>query len=278
MHSHPLRARPDPASVLLLAVAALVLAAYAVGLAREQRRGRAWSPWRTLGFGAGMTLVIVAMAPPLAAIAHHDLRAHMTQHLLIGMLAPIGIVLGAPMTLALRSLSPLRARRVVAVLHARPTRWLAHPVTALALSLGGMIVLYGTPLYAAMHARPVLHVLVHVHFVAAGCLFAWSIAGVDRVGPARPSHRARLVVLFVAIAAHATLAKTMYALGWPVGTLHPVGEAQQAAQIMYYGGDLSELLLAIALFASWPYAQRRVVVTRARTSRRRSSLARPSSL
>lgn len=176
----------------------------------------------------------------------------MIAHVLMGMLGPVGIALGAPVTLALRALPARDARRIVAVLRSRVGVALGHPITALALSLGGMVALYTTPLYAAMHASPWLHALVHLHFVAAGCLFSWSIAGVDHVGPSRPSHRTRCVVLFLATAAHATLAKSMYARGWPRGSAHALEEIEQAAQIMYYGGDLSELLLAIALFATWP--------------------------
>lgn len=56
---------------------------------------------------------------------------------------------------------------------------------------------------------------------------------------------------------HALLAKLMYGRGWPRGTPHSLAEIQQAAQWMYYGGDLTEVLLAAALFASWPALQRK---------------------
>ena len=55
-----------------------------------------------------------------------------------------------------------------------------------------------------------LHRLVHLHFLAAGYLFAYSIAGPDPA-PHRPSVPARLVILGVAIAAHALLAQLLYA-------------------------------------------------------------------
>ena len=61
----------------------------------------------------------------------------------------------------------------------------------------------------------------------------------------------RLAVLFLATATHATLGKLMYAYGWPRGTPHTLAEIEAAAQWMYYGGDLAEILLAIAFFFLW---------------------------
>ena len=227
-----------------------VLAAYLMGSVRERRHGRGWSCWRTASFVIGAGLLAFAVSPRLATWAHHDLRGHMVQHLILGMLAPLGLVLAAPATLLLRSLSVPNARRITAVLRSRPIQRMTHPATALVLDIGGLYLLYLTPLYAAMHVHPLLRGAVHFHFLAAGYLFAWAIAGPDPA-PHRPSFGTRLWVLFLAIAAHSTLAKMMYAYGWPRGTHHGLEQIQSAAQIMYYGGDVAELLLAMALFASW---------------------------
>ncbi|AKF05168.1 cytochrome c oxidase assembly protein [Sandaracinus amylolyticus] len=256
MASLRLPAASELASALLLSLVALALVLYALAMIVARRRGRAWGLAPTLSFALGATLVIVAMSPPLVARAHHDLRAHMLQHLLLGMLGPIGLALGAPITLALRALPHDAARALARLLHTAPLRALASPFVALALNVGGMAALYATPLYAAMHTSPSLHVLVHLHFLLAGTLFSWSIAGRDRVH--RASHGVRLAALFVSAAAHATLSKAMYAYGWPLGTHHALAEIRSAAELMYYGGDLAEIVLAIALFATWPWAPRLV--------------------
>ena len=233
-------------SALLLG-ACLVFGAYLWGAWRQRR---SWRAGHTVSFCLGMGLVITALWPAFVTVAHHDLRLHMVQHLCLGMLGPVGIVLGAPMTLLLKCLSTRRARAITTLLRSRPLHLLSHPITALGLNLGGMAALYTTPLFSTMGSTPTLHLVVHLHFILAGCLFSWSIAGVDP-GPRRPSHATRLGVLFVAMAGHAILAKAMFAYGLPQGTHHSVAEIETAAQIMYYGGDLSEVLLAIALFASW---------------------------
>ena len=243
-------------SAVALAGAAVALGAY-LAAAREQRaRGRRWGPGRTAAFASGVGLVALAVAPPVVGWAHGDLRGHMAQHLLLGMLAPLGLVLGAPVTLALRTLPVRAARRLAGALKSGPARALSHPASALVLNVGGMAALYATPLYAATQASPLLHALVHVHFLAAGYVFAWAVLAGPDPAPHAPGLGVRLGVLFVAVAAHAVLAKLMYGYGLPRGTAHGPDEIRAAARLMYYGGDLAEGLLAGALFGRW-YRSRR---------------------
>ena len=251
MESHSYHTYSDSASTfaaLLVVISLLVL--YLVAVGRQNRLGHRWNHWRTSSFGIGMVLLFVALSPPLANVSHHDLRAHMLQHILIGMLAPLGLVLGAPLTLAFRTLPVRVSRLITTTLHNRLVRWLIHPVSAFLSNIGGMYLLYLTPLYALTLTNPYLHYFMHLHFLAAGCLFTWAIAGPDRA-PGRPGMRTRLIVLFLSIAAHATLGKLMYIYLSPHGTPHSANEIRAAAQFMYYGGDFAELLLVIALFITW---------------------------
>jgi putative membrane protein len=238
-------------SILIgLFLLALLLSAYLVAAARQARQRKTWSRWRTLAFATGIILISVAISPPLSSFAHHDARGHAMQHLLIGMFAPLGLVLAAPITLLLRTVPVSWGRLIARVFRSRVVHFIGHPVTALLLSVGGLYLLYGTSLYAATLSNPSLHALVMFHFLAAGYLFAWAIAGPDPA-PKRPGMNLRLGVLILAIAGHATLGKLMYAYEWPRGTHFDQQQLQAAAQLMYYGGDLAELLLATALFAGW---------------------------
>jgi len=196
MHDHPLPERGDGLWDVLppLALVALLPAVYLLLVRRAARSGRRPLPRRrTASFLTGCVLLAVALLPPLAAFAHRDFRGHMLQHLLIGMYAPVALVMGAPITVLLRALPVKHARRLTGVLRSRALRPPTHPVTALTLTGGGMAVLYFTPLYDATAADPVLHRLVHAHFLLSGCLFAWVIAGPDPA-PSRPGVPARLVV------------------------------------------------------------------------------------
>ena len=251
MHDHPMTDHqvgfwdtvPTVAGVVLLAAGYLLLA----------RRARPWPRWNVAAFLSGCALLASALLPPIAPFAHEDFRGHMLQHLLIGMYAPLALVLGAPVTVLLRALPARRARRLTGVLHSRPMQWLAHPVTALALSTGGLAVLYFTPLYDITTQR-MPHWLLHAHFLLSGCLFAWIIAGPDPA-PMRPGVRARLIVLGAAITTHAVIAQLMYG-GFLIDVHAPIAQVRGGAEVMYYGGDIAELLLAAALVATWRPAGR----------------------
>lgn len=240
-----------PALGLLLTAGAYLLLVRRAGRRNPARR---WRRWRTASFLSGCFLLALALLPPLAPQAHTDFRAHMAQHLLIGMYAPLALVLGAPATLLLRTLPTARGRQLTTVLNSRPAQVLAHPALALLLSTGSLAPLYFTPLYHATAGSPVGHWLLHAHFLLSGYLFAYVIAGPDPT-PSRPGVRSRLVYLGVAIAAHAVLSQLMYGGFW-VEIDAPIDQVQGAAEIMYYGGDIAELLLAAALVATWRPAHR----------------------
>ncbi len=259
-HGMPLHGHAAPgglAGVLLPALGLLLAAVAYLFLAHRARRrnpAQGWRRRRAVSFLSGLALLAVALLPPLAPFAHADFRGHMAQHLLLGMYAPLALVLAAPVTLLLRVLPAPRARQLTRALRTRPARVLAHPAVALPLSTGSLAVLYFTPLYNATMGIPAGHWLLHAHFLLSGCLFAHAVAGPDPA-PARPGVPARLVCLGVAIAAHAVISQLMYG-GFLVDIHAPVDQVRGGAEIMYYGGDIAELLLAVALVATWRPAPR----------------------
>jgi putative membrane protein len=220
-------------------------------LAFRTRRGRAWSAWRATSWLGGTALVAVALTPVVAEVATEP-QGHMVQHLLLGMLGPLGLVMGAPVSLLLGAAPPAVGRAVGRVLRSRTFHVVGHPLFAASVHVGGLFALYLTPLYAAATQHTLVHHLVHLHFLAAGYLFAWSIAGPDPA-PRRPGIAMRTVVLVVAAGAHSYLGKLLYAGAGelPRGAGHGVADVEVAAQWMYYGGDVAELLLAAALFSTW---------------------------
>jgi putative membrane protein len=241
-------------------VGVALLGTYAVGLARRPRTLPAWPHARTAAWAAGGLLGAAAVSPPLDLLATTDPRAHMTQHLLLGMYAPLGLVLGTPVTLLLGSASPAGRRRASRVLRSRPVHVLSRPAVAAVLDVGAPFVLHLTTPGGAVLADPVGRRLVLVHFLAAGCLFTWSVAGSDPA-PRRPGIVGRVVVLVGAAGAHAFLAKLLYARAVEASAHSAVAHhaderAAEAARWMYYGGDGAELLLAVVLFATW-YRRRR---------------------
>ncbi|WP_293782514.1 cytochrome c oxidase assembly protein [uncultured Aeromicrobium sp.] len=243
MHHEHDAVGPAAGDVIVLTIAAIALVSYATGVYRARRRG-SWPAARTAAWVAGVTAVTAAMVGPLADAAHHDFTMHMVAHLLIGMLGPLLLVLGAPVTLALRALPVARARALTRLLHHRAIRVLVHPVVTAVLNAGGLWVLYTTDLFTHMHASTWVYVLVHAHLAVAGYLFTASLIGPD---PApRASFGLRACVLVVFVASHSVLAKWLYA--------HPpadVADGRVGAQLMYYGGDAVDVLLMVLLAAEW---------------------------
>lgn len=169
-----------------LAVVVLLAAVYVAGLLALRRRGDRWPVGRTLAWAAGLLVFTWATAGGLGLYSHVLFSAHMGAHMLVGMLAPLLLVLGAPFTLALRTLPGPRVKGelgprqlLLAVLHSRVARVLTHPVVAFVLFVGSLYALYFSPLYPALMRGHLGHTLMQLHFLLVGFLFFYVVLGVD---------------------------------------------------------------------------------------------------
>jgi putative membrane protein len=240
----------------LLSLAAIVTLVgvapvYAALAALRGREPRGWNQWRTASFLIGIALAVLALRPA----SSDDFGDHMVGHLLIGMFAPLALVLAAPVTLILRSVSTRTGKGIVHALRSPPARILTNPLLLLVANLGGLALLYFTPFYTVTATNLALHELVHIHFFATGYLFAWMIAGADP-GPDRPTVPIRIVVLGVAVLGHSVIAQLLYA-GLFVRIPVSGGQLRDAGTLMYYWGDIAEILLALAMLLTWrPQAHR----------------------
>jgi len=221
---------------------------YGWGWWRLRRRGRRWPLWRLVIFWLGALAIIAVLSSPLMHWAHRDFRGHMVMHLVAGMIAPLGLVMAAPVSLALKNLPARWGRRWVGFVSSSPIRVLSHPVTAALLNIGGMMALYLTDFYAIMLHSPGLTMWLHWHFIIAGCLFTWAIAGPDPT-PKRPSLELRFGVLVLSMMAHAMLSKWMYRFHLPASV--PLDQVQQGAELMFYAGELPEALLVYLVARHW---------------------------
>lgn len=252
-----------------LVIVALVITAglYLWGSGALRRRGDAWSVGRDIAFLGGLATIAVATMSFLGTYDDTLFWPHMAQHMVLSMVAPIFLALGAPVTLALRTL-PRRPRRLLtAALRSRVAKIIVNPLVGFALLFGTPFVLYFTGFYAVTLRSDVLHQWLHVHFLLAGCVFFWPLIGVDPV-PGRLPHVLRLLLLFVTLPAHAWLgiaimtSNTVLAgdyyrsLGrtWGPSLMH---DQSIAGGVAWAAGDLIGLLVVSALFAQWARADER---------------------
>ncbi|MFH9425837.1 cytochrome c oxidase assembly protein [Streptomyces sp. NPDC017529] len=248
-------ALPPPFTAAVTTATVLGCLAYLAAAARLRARGDAWPYGRDTVFCAGGAVLVAGLAGPWGAAP--PFTAHMLTHLCVGMAAPLLLVLGRPLTLTLRTAPvPLR-RRLVALTRSRWATLPVLPPVAALLDFGGLWLLYRTPLMSASHHSPWLDAAVHLHLLIAGVLFSFGLAALDPVRH-RPGPGLRAAVLLAAGAAHAVLAKTLYATG-PPGTSFGAADLRLASQVMYYGGDAVELALAVVVACRWYRAEGRVL-------------------
>lgn len=238
--------------VMLPFIFALVI--YLSAVIKSAHSGKNWPNYRVFMWVIGVFCALAAVTGPIAAHAHHDFTAHMLGHLLLGMLAPLLMVLAAPMTLILRTVNVRMARRLSLILRSKFFRIASSPIFASFLNIGGLWLLYSGTLYQEMQNHAPLHVLVHIHIFLAGYLFTSSMIYMDST-PHRTSFLYRAIVCATALSGHGILAKYVYAHP-PVGV--PAEQAKTAGMLMYYGGDVVDLVLIIVFFYQWYKAARPV--------------------
>jgi putative copper resistance protein D len=240
----------------MVEVAVVLGALYAYGVRRLRRRGRSWSPARWIPFAAGViTLAAAGMLP------ESSFTWHMTQHVLIGMAAPILLALGAPIMLALQASNRTTTTALLRVLHSRVAKTLAHPVVGWLLFGGTLVAFYLSPLFELSLEHPWLHALVHVHFLVVGSLFLWPLVGVD-VTPRPLPYGGRLLAVLVAVPFHAFLGMALLSTTKPLApTVYPsLDDQHTAAGILWASGELLTLVVAAIVFAQWWAADQREAV------------------
>jgi len=251
----------EPALLPVLG-AAVVGGLYLYGVHRLRARGDAWSRWRTLFFvGLGLGSFLLATTSALAVYDTTLLWVHMVQHMVLGMVTPVMLALGAPITLALRVL-PRRGRvLLLGALHSRVAKVLTFPVVAGALFVANPVALYMTGWYEATLRNPLLHDLNHLHFVLIGCLWFWPILGLDPM-PLRMPYPIRLLAVFVTMPFHAFLGVTIMGASTVMArdfyadvgrTWGPslAGDQEIAGGLLWASGDLVALVVLGALFVQW---------------------------
>lgn len=254
----------DPLLALGVAVAA---AGYLAGVRALRRRGDGWSGGRSTAFGAGLLVIAWATLGGLGVYDTTLFSAHMAQHMLLNMVAPPLLALGAPVTLALRTL-PRRGRGwLLAALHSRLARVVTFPPLVFVLFIGSTFVLYFSSLYAESLRHPLVHDLVHVHFLVVGCLFFWPLLSPDPT-PGRTGHAGRMLITVAALPVHAFLGITLLSTtavlggGWYEALHKPwggslLGDQHTGAGILWASGELIGLGLTMTMLGQWMRADER---------------------
>ncbi|MEV0278878.1 cytochrome c oxidase assembly protein [Streptomyces sp. NPDC050610] len=250
----------------------LGLALYGWAVVRLRRRGDAWPVGRTVAFVIGVLTVALVMCTKLNDYGMVMFSVHMVQHMVISMLSPILILLGAPVTLALRALpTAARGRKgprelLVALLHSRYMRIITHPVFTIPLFIASLYALYFTPIFDFLMGSRAGHIAMMVHFLAVGLVFFWPIMGVDP-GPHRPGYVMRMLELFAGMPFHAFFGIALMMASEPMISTYmhpaaslgvdPLSDQMAAGGIAWAFSEIPSVVVLIALVFQWYKSEQR---------------------
>lgn len=252
----------------------LALVLYGWGVVRLRRRGDGWPVGRTIFFTFGVLSVALVMCTKLNDYGMVMFSVHMVQHMVISMLSPILLLLGAPVTLALRAL-PVAGRGnrkgprevLLMLLHSRYMKIVTHPAFTIPLFIASLYALYFTPVFDFLMGSKPGHLGMMVHFLAVGLVFFWPIMGIDP-GPHRPGYVMRMLELFAGMPFHAFFGIALMMATQPmIGTyanppaslgIDALSDQNAAGGIAWAFSEIPSVLVLIALVFQWYRSEQRV--------------------
>lgn len=252
---------------LWLAVGLTAIALYTAGVIRLHRRGDRWPINRTICWYLGWLFFIWATSGAPGVYGRIQFSVHMLMHMSLSMLIPFFLVLGAPLTLASRTLKARHDKTLgprellLKTAHSRYLGFWANPIIASINFFGSLIVFYFTGLFELALRTHTGHVIMIIHFLLAGYMFCWILIGIDP-GPKRWAPSLRLVLLFATMSFHAffgialisgtaLLAGDFFtALNLP-WVPNPLADQVDGGAITWGIGEAPMLLLALMVGVVW---------------------------
>ncbi|MFF7132818.1 cytochrome c oxidase assembly protein [Streptomyces sp. NPDC008196] len=260
------------ADPFFLVACLLALGLYVWGVVRLRRRGDSWPVGRTVSYVTGVLTIGLMMCTGLNDYGMVMFSVHMVQHMVISMLSPILILLGAPVTLALRALPVAGKGRkgprelLLALLHSRYMRIITHPAFTIPLFIASLYALYFTPVFDFLMGSKTGHIAMMVHFLAVGVVFFWPIIGVDP-GPHRPGYLMRMLELFAGMPFHAFFGIALMMASEPMVEtfknppaslgIDALSDQNYAGGIAWAFSEIPSVLVLIALLFQWYGSEQR---------------------
>ncbi|MHB1987207.1 MAG: cytochrome c oxidase assembly protein [Acidimicrobiales bacterium] len=220
-------------------------------------RGRRWKGARTLSFLAGLVAVDVAVQSPIAALSMGYFQAHVIQHLLLMVVAPPLLALGAPSTLLLQTSKRQTKERWLAVLRSRPFAAISHPIVVWFFYFGVMFVFFLSSLInVAMHHMALMD-LLNVMFLLGGTLYWWPMVGIDPIIHWKMSYGMRLLNLLLGSAVEAFLGIAILAASRPTATMYTLASTRSGGALLWVSTELSTLGGFLPIYIQWSRSEAR---------------------
>ncbi len=254
---------------LMFGSAAIVFALlYLAGVLRLRRRGDEWPVGRIVAWLCGCAVLLIATSSGIGRYMPAMFSMHMAAHMLLSMLTPILLVLGAPVTLALRALPtagrdhpPGPREWLLAALHSRVSRFLTQPIVATVLFVAGFYGLYFGGIFDAAAGNHAAHLAMNLHFLLSGYLFYWVVIGVDPTPRPIPP-LGKLAMVFASLPLHAFFGVVLMSMHTVLGgsfyrslqlSWHTdlLGDQRLGGGIAWAAGEVPLVVVMIALLLQW---------------------------
>ncbi|HIY85234.1 MAG TPA: cytochrome c oxidase assembly protein [Candidatus Yaniella excrementavium] len=199
---------------LWVAVAIFLAVWYIRAIRKLSVRGDKWPVHRTIFFFIGLAILVwdTSAAPAIYGLVLFS--AHMVNHMILTMLIPIFLVLGAPITLAMRSMESRKdgtrgpREYMLAMLHSKYSKVITNPIFAAMNFAGSLVIFYFTPVFEFALRYHIGHEMMNIHFLLTGFIFTSVMIGIDPL-PNRPGYPLRLVILLATMVFHAFIAVSL---------------------------------------------------------------------
>jgi cytochrome c oxidase assembly factor CtaG len=220
-----------------------------------RRVGTRWPRERTASLLAGVACIVIALQSGVGAYDDQLLSVHMIQHMLLLLAAPLLVLGGRPVILALRALPARRRGALAAMLYrlAPVTR----PAVCLTVFSAVLVLTHLPSFYDAALRHPALHEAEHALYVVAGLLLWWPLVDGDPVPAHRLGGLGRLVYMLATMPAmalvgaylnrHPTLLYPAYGPPARAMGISAVADQQQAGAVMWVAGSM--IVVAVGLWA-----------------------------
>lgn len=252
---------------LWVAICFFLLALYLWAFIILRRRGDKPSFPRLFSWIIGLVVLFYITSGALSVYGKVQFSVHMVDHMSLTMIAPIFLVLGTPITLALKVLGSrtdgTRGPRewILWAVHSRYSAVVTHPIFAAVMFAGSIVVFYFTPILEIAMKYHAGHELMNLHFLLTGYIFALSLVDADPI-PKRYPYPMRLIVLLATVAFHAFFgvammgSENLLAPDWFGNMGRTWGGTAMEDQVVGAGamwaiGEVPTLVLAILVVVSW---------------------------
>ncbi len=221
------------------------------------QRGRRWPRHRTAAFLAGLVAVDLALQSPVATFTGEYFEAHVVQHLLLMLVAPPLLALGAPSTLLLQTAGRRTKSRWLAALRSRPVAVLTYPVVVWFLYFGVMFAFFLSSLInLAMHHMALMDVL-NVLFLFGGTLYWWPMVGLDPIVHWKMGYGSRMVNILLGGPPEVILGLAILSARTPIASMYTLSSTHAGGALLWITTEIAVFIGFMPVFWQWVQSDER---------------------